>query len=181
MSTITINVEPNSMKEIRMLSRMTWKEIVSILVRTDEKFLTDCFGTYDPAKQNHAVRLTIAEAKDDRYTVSMEFVWRDKDGYHRSMNTQEFLGLQYMPDYVWEAIHGPNGEYSVMLHASELQEYKPAVLNYKDNKYNATKPVLVVKGFYSATDFNIIKSTTLGKLLFLSFSYHMCTMEKSNN
>lgn len=134
MSTITINVEPNSMKEIRMLSRMTWKEIVSILVRTDEKFLTDCFGTYDPAKQNHAVRLTIAEAKDDRYTVSMEFVWRDKDGYHRSMNSQEFLGLQYMPDYVWEAIHGPNGEYSVMLHASELQEYKPAVLNYKDNK-----------------------------------------------
>ena len=50
------------------------------------------------------------------------------------MNTQEFLGLQHMPGYVWEALLGPDDKYSVMLHASELQEYKPAVLNYKDNK-----------------------------------------------
>ena len=134
MSTIAINVEPNSMKDIRMLSRMTWKELVSILVRTDEKFLTDCFGTYDPVKQNHAVKLTVGYGKDDRDVVSMEFVWRDKEGYHRSMNTQEFLGLQYMPDFVWKALHGPQSKYSVMLHASELQEYKPVILNYKDNK-----------------------------------------------
>lgn len=134
MSTIAINHEPNSMKEIKLLSRMTWKEIVSMLVRTDEKFLTDLWGTYDSDKQNHAVKLTISETKDDRYAVAMEFVWRDKDGYHKSSNTQEFFVLQYMPDFVWKALHGPQGEYSVMLHASELQEYKPIILNYKDNK-----------------------------------------------
>ncbi len=133
MNTISLNNEPNSMKEIRMLSHVTWKELVAMLVRTDEEFLHDVFGEYDPLRQNHAVRFIILQ-KDDRYFVTLEFVWREGEKYYRSQNTQEFFSLEYLPQFVWDGLQGPNQAYSVMLHASEISEYKTLVLNYKDNK-----------------------------------------------
>ena len=133
MNTISVNHEPNSMKEIRMLSHVTWKELIAILVRTDESFLNDSLGFYEPARQNHAVRMTIT-MKDDRYLVTLEFVWRDGEKYYRSQNTQEFFSLEHLPKFVWDGINGPKEAYSVMLHASEISEYKTKILNYKDNK-----------------------------------------------
>ena len=133
MKTISLDHEPNSMKEIRMLSHVTWKELVSMLVRTDEDFLHDAFGNYDPDRQNHAVKLTVF-MKDDRYNVTLEFVWRVGNEYHKSRNTQEFFSLERLPQFVWDGLHGAKQEYSVLLHASEISEYKTRILNYKDSK-----------------------------------------------
>lgn len=119
----------NSLSEIRMLRNVTWKSIVTMLVRTQDRFLEE-----DSSRLDHIAKLSIRELEpSERYAITIDFVWRDEAGFfHMESNTQDVFSLNRMPVGFFDQLHR-TGEFSVMIRASELAEYQPVILPYTDN------------------------------------------------